>query len=186
MRKLVFLFLLTIIIMESIFYFNYATAESILTSRIIHAIVSNPVSIYGKTYNLQVDNNILPIYYGFNSTYATITNVTVDKENNSVKINLKNVTETDAMWIQFPKNLIVATNNNFVLSVDGNEKRYEFATTTGANIMGFMVPTNAQMIEIRGTQIIPEFPVYFTITLLISFISVVYVTRLKRKSTFKL
>jgi len=43
-------------------------------------------------------------------------------ERNPTQINLKEFTETDAMRIQFPQDLISAENNNFVLYVDGKEK----------------------------------------------------------------
>lgn len=157
--------------------FTSASAE-ILNPRMVHAIMSNPVSAYGKTYHLQVDNKTDNIYYGFNVTYANATNIFFVPEQNSMQINLKEVTETDAMWIQFPQNLISAENNNFVLYVDGQEKKYEYVTSDHSVIMGFMIPTNATLVEIRGTPIVPEFP-FAIIVLIVATFSVVLIQKTK-------
>ena len=140
--------------------------------------VSNLASIYGKTYPFQVDNKTYNIYYGFNVTYATVTNISLLPEHKSMQISLNKVKETDAMWIQFPQNLISAENNNFVLYVDGQEKRYELATSGHSTIMGFMVPANVTFVEIRGTNVVPEFP-FAVITLVISFVALILLTRIK-------
>lgn len=84
-----------------------ASAE-ILNSRIVHAVVSNLASIYGKTYHFQVENKTYNIHYGFNFTYANATNILLVPEHNSIQIGLKEVTETDAIWIQFLQDLISA------------------------------------------------------------------------------
>lgn len=161
--------------------FTSASAE-ILNPKIVHAVVSNLASIYGKTYHLQVDNKTYNIYYGFNFTYASATNILLVPEHNSMQIGIKDVTETDAMWIQFPQNLISAENNNFVLYVDGQEKKYELATSDHSTVMGFMVPTNATLVEIQGTRIVPEFPISATAVMMISFITIMlFSTKIVRR-----
>ena len=154
-----------------------ASAE-ILNPRMVHAIMSNLVSAYGKTYHLQVDNKTYNIYYGFNVTYANATNILFVPEQNSMQINLNEVTETDAMWIQFPQNLISAENNNFVLYVDGQEKKYEYSTSDHSIVMGFMIPTNATLVEIKGTNVVPEYPFAITI-LIIAIFSVILIQKIK-------
>jgi uncharacterized membrane protein len=157
--------------------FTSASAE-ILNPRMVHAIMSNLVSVYGKTYHIQVDNKTYNIYYGFNSTYASVTNISLVPEHNSMKFSLNEVTETDSMWIQFPQNLISAENNDFVLYVNGQEKKYEHATSDHSIIMGFMIPTNATLVEIQGTHIVPEFP-FAIIVLIIATFSVVLIQKIK-------
>ena len=162
--------LISIILISSI-GFTYASAE-ILNPKIVHAALSNIASVYGKTYHLQVDSKTYNIYYGFNVTYANATNILFIPEHNSMQIGLKEVTETDAMWIQFPQDLISAENNNFVLYVDGQEKKYELATTDHSTVMGFMVPTNTTLVEIQGTHVVPEFPLSAIATMIVSFITI--------------
>jgi hypothetical protein len=157
--------------------FTYASAE-ILNPKMVHAMMSNLASIYGKTYHLQVDNKTFNIYYGFNATYANATNILLVPGNNSIQISLKDVTETDAMWIEIPQNLISAEKDNFVVHVDGQEEKYELATSDHSTIMGFMVPTNATLVEIQGTHIVPEFP-FAIIVLIIATFSVVLIQKIK-------
>lgn len=157
--------------------FTSASAE-ILNPRMVHEIMSNLVSVYGKTYHLQVDNKTYNIYYGFNVTYANATNILFVPEQNLLQINLKEVTKTDAMWIQFPQNLISTENNNFALSVDGQEKKYEYSTTDHSIVMGFMIPTNTTLVEIRGSHIVPEFP-FAIIILVIATFSVVLIQKIR-------
>lgn len=164
--------LLFIIVILSI-GFTCASAEQILNSRIIHAIVSNPVSVFGKTYSVQVENKTYNVYYGFNATYASVTNIYLSPDHNSLRIGLKDVTEDDAMWIQFPQNLVSTANNSFVLHVDGQEKKYEFATSDHSIVLGFMVPKNVQLVEIQGSRTIPEFPISVTIAMAAGFMSIV-------------
>lgn len=150
--------------------FTYASAE-IPDPRIVHALVSSPVSVFGKTYPIQVDNSTYNIYYGFKFTYANASKISFVPVHNSIQISLNGVTETDAMWIQFPQNLISAENNNFVLYVDGQERKYELATSEHSTIMGFTVPTNTTLVEIQGTHVVPEFP--FLVPILLS--SIIFV-----------
>ena len=157
--------------------FTSANAE-ILNLRILHTL-SNIASIYGKTYHIQVDGgNSFNIYYGFNATYANATNILLSPENNSIQISLKDVTQTDAMWIEIPQNLISAEKNNFILHIDGQKEKYELATSDHSTIMGFMVPANTSLVEIQGTHIIPEFP-YAIIVLIIAIFSVVLIQKIK-------
>lgn len=165
--QIVILLIITVLISSS---FISASAE-ILDPRIVHAIVSSPVSVFGKTHSLQVYNSTYNIYYGFKFTYANASNISLVPDHNSIQIDLKGVTETDAMWIQFPQNLISAENNNFVLYVDGQEKKYELATSDHSTVMGFTVPTNTTLVEIQGTHIVPEFP-FAVLVLLSSFVTI--------------
>lgn len=175
--QIVILLIITVLISSS---FISASAE-ILDPRIVHAIVSSPVSVFGKTHSLQVYNSTYNIYYGFKFTYANASNISLVPDHNSIQIDLKGVTETDAMWIQFPQNLISAENNNFVLYVDGQEKKYELATSDHSTVMGFTVPTNTTLVEIQGTHIVPEFP-FAVLVLLSSFatITVFYRTIMRK------
>lgn len=181
MKTFPIIFALICMILISSIGFTSASAE-ILTFRILHGAVTNFASVFGKTYPLQVDGNIYNIHYGFNLTYANATNVLLVPENNSMKIILKGVNTDDAMWIQFPQDLVSADKNNFVLYVNGEQKKYELAISGHFLIMGFMVPENTTFVEIQGTRIVPEFPMYATSALIISFITILFFnTKIMRK-----
>lgn len=73
-------------------------------------------------------------------------------------------------------------NNNFVLYVDGQEKKCELATSGHLTVMGFMIPTNAIIIEIQGTHVVPEFPISATAAMLVSFVTILlFSTRIMKK-----
>lgn len=134
-----------------------AKADGMLTPAFVHAIVTNPISVFGKTYNLQVDNKTYPLYYGFHYTGATASRISLVPESNSIQISLQNVTETDTMWIYIPQSVISADNNQFLLYVDGKNISYEIATFSHSTILGFNVNANAHEVQIQGTRVIPEF-----------------------------
>lgn len=177
MNKSQTIFLLVFIILISSIGFISVNAE-ILNPKLPHTLLSNIASIYGKTYNLQVNGNSFNIYYGFNATYANATNILLSPGNNSMQISLKGVTQMDAMWIEIPQNLISAEKNNFILYINGQEEKYELATSDHSTIMGFMVPTNTTIVEIQGTHIVPEFP-YVTTMLIIAIVSSILIQKIK-------
>ncbi|MDE1812799.1 MAG: hypothetical protein KGH86_07910 [Thaumarchaeota archaeon] len=174
---------LIFIILISSVWITSVSAEQILNTQIIHAIVSNPVSVFGKTYPVLVENKTYNVYYGFHVTYASATNMFLTPDRDAIQIRLKDVTDDDAMWIQFPQNLVSSENNNFTLYVDGQERKYEFATSNHSIVMGFMVPKNVQLIEIQGSRSIPEFRM--SAILIFALVTALSVT-VTRKRIFKM
>jgi hypothetical protein len=151
--KIMLLIILVISTMDS----TTAYADHMITNKILHTLMVTPTAVFGKTYSLDYENKTFSIYYGFNSTQGKSQNISVVQDHNSIQIILAGVTDYDAMWIQFPDELISADKNNFVLYVNGQERGYELATTDHSIIMGFMVPAYSHNIEIKGTRVIPEF-----------------------------
>ena len=149
-----------------------ANGDNILTPPFVHAIVTNPISVFGKTYNLQVDNTNYPLYYGFHYTSATVSKISVVPESNSVQISLQNVTETDTMWVYIPQSIISSDSNQFLLSVDGKNTSYEIATYSHSTILGFTVNANAHEVQIQGTRVIPEFSTSVFSVAVIGFVSI--------------
>ena len=135
-----------------------------------------PVTVFGKTYHLQVDNSTYDIYYGFDTANTLIQKITLVPEHNTMHLDLTKSNETDAMWIHFPISVISADKNDFVLYIDGQEKKYELTESDHSIVMGFVVPANAQSVDIQGTRVIPEFPIAAVVTT-ISFAMVIYGTR---------
>ena len=84
------------------------------------------------------------------------------------------------MWIQFPQSLLSAENNNFVLYVDGQESKYELATSDHSTIMGFTVPTNTSIVKIQGTHIVPEFPMSTVVVMAIGFVTIIFGIRMNK------
>ena len=149
-----------------------AHGDNVLTPPFVHAIVTNPISVFGKTYNLQVDNMTYPLYYGFHYTSATVSKISVVPESNSIQISLQNVTETDTMWVYIPQSILSADGNQFLLYVDGKNTSYEIATYSHSTILGFTVNTNTHEVQIQGTRVIPEFSTSVFSVAVIGFVSI--------------
>ena len=172
MRKIRTPILLVSIMLISSSGFVSASAYNMpLNPKIVHAVTTNPVSVFGKNYDLHVDNKTYSIYYGFNVTYAVFSNISLIPEHDSIQITLKNVTDADAMWISIPQSIISADRNNFTLYVDGQNEKYEIATSGHSTIMGFMVAADTHLVEIQGTRIIPEFQTSTVCALAIGFMA---------------
>src|SRR5690242_133421 len=169
--------ILFVILIISAVGFTTAYADQIITSRVAYSLLVPPVvSVYGKTYSLNYENETFAIYYGFNSTRGTAQNISILQERDSMQIALTGVTDYDSMWIQFPNQLISADMNKFVLYVNGQERGYELATTDGSTIMGFMIPAYSHTIEIKGTRAIPEFSSLAGMIMAISIIGVIVIS----------
>jgi hypothetical protein len=149
-----------------------AHGDNVLTPPFVHAIVTNPISVFGKTYNLQVDNMTYPLYYGFHYTSATVSKISVVPESNSIQISLQNVTETDTMWVYIPQSILSSDSNQFLLYVDGKNTSYEIATYSHSTILGFTVNANAHEVQIQGTRVIPEFSTSVFSVAVIGFVSI--------------
>ena len=135
-----------------------------------------PVTVFGKTYHLQVNNSTYDIYYGFDVVNTMVQKITLVPEHDTMHLDLTKSNETDAMWIHFPMSVISADKNNFVLYIDGQEKKYELTESDHSIVMGFVVPANAQSVDIQGTNVIPEFPIVAIVSV-ISFAIVIYSTK---------
>lgn len=132
-------------------------------------------SVVGKTYHLQVNNSTYNIYYGFD-VVDTLQKITLVPEHNAMHLDLTKSNQTDLMWIQFPQSVLSADKNNFVLYIDGQEKKYELAETNHSTVMGLVVPANSTSVDIQGTRVIPEFPISIVVVT-ISFAIMIYGTR---------
>lgn len=135
-----------------------------------------PVKVFGKTYNLQANGTTYDIYYGFDVVNTIIEKITLVPEQNTMHLDLSRSNQSDSMWMQFPQAVISADKNNFVLYIDGQEKKYELAVSDHSTVMGFVVPANSTSVDIQGTRIVPEFPTAIIIATL-SFVIVIYSTR---------
>lgn len=162
--------------------FSSAHATHLINPQTIHAIMTDPVAVFGKTYQLKTGNSTYNIYYGFyKATSALASDVSTIPEQNSLKLQLSGVTELDPMWIKIPQQVIRADNNNFVVYVDGKETRYELAVTRDSTILGFMIPLDATLVEIKGTKVIPEFPIPI-IMMTVGLTIFLFTTRVLKKS----
>lgn len=120
-----------------------------------------------KKYSITAENKDFTIFYRFSTTgqgessdedpNAQIVSVDIDKEKKSLVISVDNIRQDDLMSIRFSQELISAEGKKLILLIDGKEKGYETNTQDDKRTMIFVLPANAQQVEIVGTKVIPEF-----------------------------
>jgi len=117
----------------------------------------------GPYYFLNFDGHDFVIPY---NVHADIVKMQIDPESKSLLIGLNN-TQDSEFFIGLKHKLISASNNKFVILVDGHEVEYkfiktghndcDFASPTSTTAVKFFVPTGAKEVEIIGTHVFSNF-----------------------------
>ena len=126
-------------------------------------------------YVLDVDEHTFAIPYQVN---ANVLEMAVDQELSSFLIGLQN-TRDSIMTIDLEHKLINATNNEFVVLVNGLEVDYKIVSDADSSTLSFYVPTFTEEVEIIGTHVIPEFPLGAIIGFTVLISAVLVVSKIK-------
>ena len=138
----------------------------------IMILVLYPNSSFAETYELEVDENLFSLEYTLDGKVLAMA---IDNELNSLLVGIDE-TKDSAFYIDLPKQLISAENNEFAVLVDGAEVDYTLDVKAESVDMIFYVPEGAEEIEIIGTHVISEFSnILLTFSLL--FVSIVFLTK---------
>ncbi len=117
-----------------------------------------------------------PITYNLN---GQITKITINEEENSLSIYLDNVLE-DKFTLRIPRELVDATNNNFLVMVTASPEKLTEYEIISSNEEFFTiqltVPDSTSKVTIIGTRVIPEFGGIAMMILGIAIISIVGLT----------
>lgn len=95
---------------------------------------------------------------------GTISSMEISTESTSLIINVENVENRAFLTITLDRNLIDAKDNgqdaSFIVLVDVEEGFYEEVSSTPTErTLEIVVPSGSAVVEIIGTQVIPEFPI---------------------------
>jgi len=132
-------------------------------------------------YVLKFDEHTFDILY---DVKGDVLAMDIDPESKSLLVGLENTMDSQFSII-LNNELISATNNEFVILVDGRDTDYRIAPDTDSFTLSFFVPTGTQEVEVIGTSVIPEFPIGAIFVLIIMVTSVIVFTKTKI-SFFKL
>ncbi|MBS3922248.1 MAG: PEFG-CTERM sorting domain-containing protein [Nitrosarchaeum sp.] len=132
-------------------------------------------------YVLKFDGHTFDISYVVNGDVLAMD---IDPESKSLLIGLENTMDSKFSLIFNPE-LIRATNNEYVVLVDGQDVDYQFTQDSDGFTLSFFVPAGTQEVEVIGTSVIPEFPIGVIFVLVIMITSVIIFTKTKT-SFFKL
>lgn len=145
-----------------------------------------------KKHSLAVDGRDFIIFYKLSTIggvgestsedhTARIVSMEIDKEDTSLVVDIENVMQDDIMSIKFPKEMLSAEGNKFVVLTDGKEKKYEYYTQENSTGIVFVLPSGTSRVEIIGTHVIPEFQ--YVLLILAAITSVILVgSRMKQAS----
>jgi len=136
------------------------------------------------------DEKSYDIYYGYhgsldamgsNDLFPELLSMTINQENNSVEIIMKDVPEKTDFWVRTPADVLYADGEKFTVLVDGVDTGYDLMKFPNDYVVGFLISENTEKIEIVGTRVIPEFGSYAILILGFSVLVLVYFVR---KSSF--
>lgn len=130
-------------------------------------------------YVLKFDGHTFDIAYIVNGDVLAMA---IDPESKSLLVGLENTIDSK-FSIRFNPELIQATNNEYVVLVDGQDVDYQFTQDPDGFNLSFFVPTGTQEVEVIGTSVIPEFPIGVIFVLVTMITSVIIFTKI---SFFKL
>lgn len=148
----------------------FSTAFAQTSSDVIHS-----------QYVLTFDDHTFDISYIVNGDVLAMA---IDPESKSLLIGLENTIDSK-FSISFNPELIRATNNEYVILVNGHDVDYQFAQDPDGFTLSFFVPTGTQEVEVIGTSVIPEFHIGIIFILIIMITSVIIFAKVKT-SFFKL
>ena len=137
--------------------------------------------VISSQYVLTFDGHTFDISYIVNGDVLAMA---IDPESKSLLIGLENTIDSK-FSISFNPELIRATNNEYVILVNGQDVDYQFAQDPDSFTLSFFVPTGTQEVEVIGTSVIPEFHIGIIFMLIIMITSVIIFTKVKT-SFFKL
>lgn len=122
----------------------------------------------GEQYPIQINNQTFVVHYGYGGSFEVgqkemlaskpnLLSMSLDQERKSLILEFEQLIEADLFWIRPPPELISAEEQKFQVFVDGKETKFDIVIYAKGTRIGFILPPNAENVEIIGTRVIPEF-----------------------------
>ncbi len=142
-----------------------------------------------QTYDLKVGDKIYPIEYEI--TGGSVNSMSVKVEDKTLVVSIDG-TEAGTLTIILPRNVIDSVESGqdikYIVSMvdlesgrDSQVTAREVETTDDSRILAMDYPQGTDLIEIQGTQVVPEFGVVAALILAVSLVSVIGFARLKER-----
>ena len=157
-----------------------AISVTILSIQITHAqnttVIDNATN---NSINFKIGNNYQPIK--FHIVGGKLTGIYAEKDNISLLLNISS-TSDGKLSIELPRNIIDSkkqgnVDDNYAVFVDGQYAAAdEIRTTAQARTLMVAFDNGTSVIEITGTQLLPEFSTVVVAIFAVSMIGVILVT----------
>ena len=171
----------------------FAVVTLILTgvaSSHVFDVFAQPLDIAqlsSEKYPLKIDEKTYDIYYGYQGSFEVDVNkkdelpklstMNINPERKSLEITMASVPSNSVFWLRLPFEVISAEDAKYQLLVDGVDTKYDLTKFPDQYALGMIIPKDTKNIEIIGTHVIPEFEAFSIIILGISFVGIIYSTR---------
>ena len=143
------------------------------TQQQFQAPLKGPIPIQGTDYEL---------VYGISG--GSVTQVTPDSEAQSLIIQIDSISN-GTLLVKLPRNVIDSkfdgNDDNFFVLIDGLDSEFKEGKTLTERTLTIPFPEGSEEVEIIGTYVVPEFGTIAILVLIVSLISVIFVSQNKLK-----
>lgn len=137
-----------------------------------------------EQYPIKIDDQTFAIFYGYGGSFEVgedyilvpqpnLLSMSINPEQKSLEIEFEKLIEASLFWVLLPPDLISAEDYDFQVFVDGKKIEYDLVIHPNGPRVGFILPPNAEKVEIIGTKVIPEFGAIAGMILAVAIISIV-------------
>ena len=142
------------------------------------------LEVIGDKYPIEIDDQTFLIYYGYGASFEVseehlylpqpnLISMSINSERKSLEIEFEKIIEISLFWVLLPPDLISAEDYSFQVFVDGKETQYDLVIHSAGPRVGFLLPPNAESVEIIGTKVIPEFGTITMMILVVAIVSII-------------
>ena len=162
-----------------------------VTSSHVFDVFAQPLDIAqlsSEKYPLKIDEKTYDIYYGYHGSFEVdvtkknelpkLSTMNINPERKSLEITMSSVPSNSVLWLRLPFDVISAEIAQYKLVIDDVDTKYDLTKFPDQYALGMIIPKDTKNIEIIGTRVIPEFGVFSIILLAISFVGIIYFTRI--------
>lgn len=151
---------------------KYGTSSSQLHF-VLNAGVLSTIPVFDSEIKVRT-NGTNPIKYGDVSVSTVDKTITISMDTSKISGN------SIAQQYQIPKKVIDTPGGNIVVKVDGNQVLCAQSETDTMRILDCTIPANSKELELVGALVIPEFGPLVGITILVSIISVIVLSKSRK------
>ncbi|MDH3834899.1 MAG: PEFG-CTERM sorting domain-containing protein [Nitrosopumilus sp.] len=140
-----------------------------------------------EQYPIKIDDQSFVIFYGYGGSFEVgedyilvpqpnLLSMSINPEQKSLEIEFEKLIEASLFWVLLPPDLISAEDYNFQVFVDEKKIEYDLVIHPNGPRVGFILPPNAEKVEIIGTKVIPEFGAIAGMILVLAIVSIIAVS----------
>jgi len=144
-----------------------------------------------EQYPIKIDDQTFTIFYGYGGSFEVgedyilipqpnLLSMSINPEQKSLEIEFEKLIEASLFWVLLPPDLISAEDYNFQVFVDEKKIEYDLVIHPNGPRVGFILPPNAEKVEIIGTKVIPEFGAIAGMILAVAIVSIIVISAKSR------